>query len=807
MRLTHPRFHPVPFVLAIAMAFAAPGITLAQAASSGSKPVSLSIAAQPLGSALNELSAATGTPIGFSPALVEGRTARAVHGNLTVLQAVGQMLAGSGLVAVQEAGGIIIKAAGSTGGVTTLDTVTVVAQADRGNGLPEVYAGGQVARGGRLGMLGNKDVMDTPFNITNYTAQLIEDQQAETVLDVLRNEPSIRQTAPAGNPAEASFKIRGFSLTPGSVTFDGLHGMAPDTGNLSVEFAERVEVIKGPAALLYGMSPSGAVGGSVNLVPKRAGDVPLTRLTLGVEGKDLWRAQVDTGRRFGANNEWGLRFNGRYKDGDKYVDGARNGGNLGALALDYRGERLRLTLDAYRLEEKQRGGGTIAIYRFDGGLTSMPAPPDARTNMYPGSPESKETTEAVILGGEYDFNDHWTGFAKVGAQRSEFDGPINGWLTDIQANGDATVTTDQSASFAKTKSAETGLRGQFHTGPVSHFVALSASYLNRENGSALAFMPFDQPSNIYNPSRLVWPDAPGSPPKASESTLSGIALADTLGFMDDRVLLTLGIRRQNVKSRNFDDTTGAETSSYDASAWTPMAGMVVKPTEDLSLYANYIQGLSPGTTVGDTYQNAGEVFPPYKTDQVEVGAKLQTGSFTNTISLFQIAKPSTTADYSTTPLPTLRLDGEQRNRGVEWTIFGELTHGLRMLGGVTYLQSTLTQTQDGLQNGNRAAGSPPWAANLGLDWDVPGVPGLALNGRVIYTSSQYVNSDNTLKMPSWTRLDLGARYATRLGGQRVVFRAGVDNVFNRNYWESVWNDNAVNLGAPRTFRLSASIDF
>jgi len=808
MRSVHPRFRSLPLALAIALALAAPGAAQAQAAADGrSKPVTLSIAAQPLGSALNELSAATGTPIGFSPALVAGRMARAVKGDLTARQAVDQMLAGSGLVAVREAGGIVIKAAESAGDVATLDPVMVVAQVERSDGLPEAYAGGQVARGGRLGMLGNKDVMDTPFNITNYTSQLIEDQQAETVLDVLKNEPSIRQTAPAGNPAEASFKIRGFGLSPGSVTFDGLHGMAPDTGNLSIEFAERVEVLKGPSALLYGMSPSGAVGGSVNLVPKRAGDVPLTRLTLGVERDDLWKAQVDTGRRFGANNEWGLRFNGRYKDGDKFIDGARNGGDLGALALDYRGERLRLTLDAYRMQEKQRGGGTIAIFRLDSGLTSMPAPPDARTNMYPGSPESKETTEALILGGEYDFNDRWTGYAKLGVQRSEFEGPINGWLTNVQANGDATVTTDNGSSFARTKSAETGLRGRFQTGTVSHFLALSGSYLTRDNGSALAFASSSQPSNIYRPASLVWPVAPGDAPKTSETTLSGFALADTLGFMDDRVLLTLGMRRQNVKARNFDDTTGAETSSYDASAWTPMAGLVVKPTDDLSLYANYIQGLSQGTTVGNTYQNAGEVFPPYKTEQVELGAKLQTGSFTNTISLFQIAKPSTTADNSTTPLPTLRLDGEQRNRGIEWAIFGELTHGLRMLGGVTYMQSTLTSTQDGLQNGNRAAGSPPWTANLGLDWDVPGLPGLALNGRVIYTSAQYVNNDNSLKMPSWTRLDLGARYATKLGGRLVVFRASVDNVFDRNYWESVWNNNAVNLGAPRTFRLSASIDF
>ena len=61
-------------------------------------------------------------------------------------------------------------------------------------------------------------------------------------------------------------------------------------------------------------------------------------------------------------------------------------------------------------------------------------------------------------------------------------------------------------------------------------------------------------------------------------------------------------------------------------------------------------------------------------------------------------------------------------------------------------------------------------------------------------------------MPSWTRLDLGTRYATRLGGKTVVFRASVDNVFDRNYWQDVFYSGSVNLGAPRIFRLSASID-
>lgn len=283
-------------------------------------------------------------------------------------------------------------------------------------------------------------------------------------------------------------------------------------------------------------------------------------------------------------------------------------------------------------------------------------------------------------------------------------------------------------------------------------------------------------------------------------------MADTLGFIDDRVLLTLGVRRQHVKQDGYDD--GVVTSAYDMSVWSPMAGLVVKPTDDLSLYANYIEGLSAGTIVGTRFANANEIFPPYKTKQIEVGAKLQTGSFTNTISLFQITRPSVVADNSTTP-PIARLDGEQRSRGVEWTIFGELARGLNILGGVTYLQGEQTKSQGGLFDGNQVPGAPPWTAKLGVDWVVPGLPGLALNGRVVHNSAQYVDSANVVKIPSWTLVDVGARYATRLGGQDVVFRANVENLFDKNYWQGVGSGlgGSTILGAPRTFRLSATFDF
>ena len=102
---------------------------------------------------------------------------------------------------------------------------------------------------------------------------------------------------------------------------------------------------------------------------------------------------------------------------------------------------------------------------------------------------------------------------------------------------------------------------------------------------------------------------------------------------------------------------------------------------------------------------------------------------------------------------------------------------------------------------------PKWTANLGSEWDLPWVPGLTLSGRMVYTSSQYLDAANKLPIASWTRFDVGGRYATRIQGKNVVFRANVENLANRNYWAGYFNDGYATLGAPRTFKLSASVDF
>ena len=146
--------------------------------------------------------------------------------------------------------------------------------------LPPDFTGGMVARGARVGVLGNRDYMNTPFSINSYTEKTIEDQQAVTVGDVARNDASVRFVGQTGGILDAFF-IRGLPVgegNAGEIAFDGIYGVAPNY-RLFTDYIERVEVLKGPAAFLYGMSPASSIGGTVNVVPKRAGEVDITRFT------------------------------------------------------------------------------------------------------------------------------------------------------------------------------------------------------------------------------------------------------------------------------------------------------------------------------------------------------------------------------------------------------------------------------------------------------------------------------------------------------------------------------------------------
>ena len=236
-------------------------------------------------------------------------------------------------------------------------------------------------------------------------------------------------------------------------------------------------------------------------------------------------------------------------------------------------------------------------------------------------------------------------------------------------------------------------------------------------------------------------------------------------------------------------------------AFFPMFSLLVKPLDELSLYANYIQGLSQGDTPPSTAANAGQALAPYKAEQYEVGAKYELGSFTTTLALFEIKKPNAFLDADN----VFRADGEQRNRGIELSLFGELTDDLRVLAGATYIKAEQSKTANPASEGRDAPGVPRRQANLGLSWDTPFVQGLTLDGRWIYTGAAYLDTTNDLKVPHWNRVDVGASYAFQVAGKPLVARANLENLLAKDYWTA--SNGYMTVSSPRTLSLSLTADF
>ena len=666
---------------------------------------------------------------------------------------------------------------------------------------PPAYAGGQVSRGGRLGALGNRDMMDVPFQVTGYTEELIRNQQAETIADVLANDPTVRTTNTFGNFGE-QFVIRGFPVTGEDIAINGLYGIAPRQ-IIATEFYERVELLRGANAFLNGIAPSGGgIGGTINLVPKRAGDAPLTRFTGSWVQDSRFGAAADIGRRFGADNQFGVRLNAAYRDGETAIEDETKALTLLGLGLDWRGEDARVTLDVGYQRQRVDNGRPVVNLSGPG----VPDVPDADAGYAQDWSFSKMRDTFAQLSGEYDFAPNVTGHATFGIRDMREDGDYANPTVD--RNGDGTIGRLTVPREDLALSGQAGVRGEGVTGPVIHRFDAGVSALRTTNRNAFSFGS-SQAFDLDDPEKLPRPGTTFSGgdfhdlPKVSRVDLHSVYVSDTLGFLDDRVMLTLGLRQQWLEARNYDRDTRSKTETFDQQALSPVVGVVVKPTEDISLYANRIEGLTQGPTAPLTAINAGEMFDPYKSVQYEVGGKWDLGRFALSLALFQTKQPVGFTDPTTLEFD---VDGEQRHRGLEFTMFGEPIDGLRLLGGAVLTDAVLKKTAGGTNDGNDGVGVPESQLNVGADWDLPFLRDVAVSARVLHTGSQYADAANTQKIDNWTRLDIGARYTLQVDEHPVVIRANVLNVTNEAYWASAFN-GYLTQGAPLTAKLSVGVDF
>jgi iron complex outermembrane receptor protein len=701
-----------------------------------------------------------------------------------------------------------------------MSTVVVSASADASaQGLPSAYAGGQVARGGRIGLLGNQDIMDTPFNVTSYTQALIQDQQARSVGDVVLNDPSVRVARGFGNYQEL-YVIRGFAVNSDDMAYNGLYGLLPRQFVAS-ELLERVEVFRGANSFVNGAAPGGGgIGGMINLVPKRAPNAPLNRVTVGVESGGQGYAAFDVARRF-ADGRGGVRINAARRDGDTAVDRESRELNVFSVGLDYRGGNYRLSADVGFQEHRlDNARPSVTV----GAGLAIPRAPDAGSNYAQPWTHSNERDTFGTLRGEVDLAPDVTGWAAFGARNgSEFNALTT--TSTVDNVGGLNMSRFDNYRYDQVRTGEIGVRGSFRTGPVRHTVSASASALEMKSRNAYGLGDFaGWSTNLVRPVDVAAPSptfftggAMDAPLVTAKTILGSYAVADAMSFLDDRVLVTVGARHQRIKSFGYDYNSGLQTSGYDKSKVTPVAGIVYKPMKNVSLYANYIEALQQGPVaagpdVDPVQLSRNEVFDPYVSRQKEIGIKVDSGKLGMSAALFSTSQPLSGVQRAapTDRFGTFGIFGEQRNQGLELSVFGMPAKGLRVLGGLTLLDAEQRRTANGANQGKDAIGVPDTQLNLGGEWDLPQVAGLSLNARALYTAKQYADAANLQQLPSWTRLDLGASYLTRIGERDLTLRARVDNVTDRAYWASAGGypgSGYLVMGAPRTVSVSATVDF
>ena len=441
--------------------------------------------------------------------------------------------------------------------------------------------------------------------------------------------------------------------------------------------------------------------------------------------------------------------------------------------------------------------------------TAVPSAPDLENTRQQPWDRHKQKVTRGLLRAEYDLSQDWAAHAAYGAGGAE-EYRLRTLNRNLNADGDFNPLLSFSPFKQNSYAWNAGIRGRFETARVTHQVSIETMRTKEElrfsKNSRRASLNIR--SNLYKPvfvARPAFDDSIGAWGKFIETLDSSIALADTLGFLDERVLLTAGVRRQSIGFKFLNFRTGALRRQYDKSAITPAFGLLVKPWGFVSLYGNYIEALEQGPTAPRGTVNEGEIFPPSVTNQTELGVKFDLDGLGLTAGLFQIERPNGITDATTN---RFSADGQQRNRGLELNAFGELRPDLRLLGGFTYLDSKLTRTQGGRFDGKNTPGVPELTAVLNLEYDTPVLPGLTLTARAEHMGSQFIRADNSLKIPSYQLYGLGARYQRTMGDKAFTLRLNIDNLLDEDYWIApTGGDNELYPGAPRRINLSFSVDF
>lgn len=687
--------------------------------------------------------------------------------------------------------GIQAPAFAQTDDATAKKPVTAL----KGVDVSAVQAKGFAANRAEVGPYQGVDMLNVPATVNVVTRELIEAQGDNGLYDALRNVAGVSRQQLNGL-AYDNLSVRGIALD-NRVSFY-INGVLPFDNNIAIplEDKERVEVLKGAAALYYGFA---VPAGIVNMVTKRAGNVPVTRIGTSVDNNGSIKGTVDIGRRFGSHGQFGVRVNAASQHLRTPIERVNGYRRMGSVALDWQvSERIALKYDYEHIEQKLPEQAGITPLNPVNGHIALPRLPDYKQLLTGSTYPTKARADSHLLRADFSLSERWSGMLSIGQSTTRRDR----WAWIFRNYNLATglgqlQASKQDGQRYENTNARAEISGEFDTGPVSHDLTFGVSR-NRLYQPDFTTFYFVAPQNLYAPMPMTSLKPSGAPKIFYAQTIwdGGTYVYDRMD-LGPQWEATLGVRHSTYRS------TQAGTPNDYVEKNTPSASLVYKLDPATSLYASYIEGLESAGNAPDTALNAGQALPAALSRQSEFGLRRRFASDAlMSVAYFDIRQPSANLDDDN----VYRLDGRSRYRGMEFSVQGHVLPALSVAASAMWLHARQVESIDPTLVGKAPENTPGATASLFAEYALTGIPGLSLNAGAFYTARRAVNNADQAWIGGYTLFTAGWRYRTQIDGRPVSLQLNIENLGDKHYWSAA-GSNQLAVGLGRTAMLSTVVDF
>ena len=756
---------PTPIALALALLLATPVPAFAQADAPVAQQAverEYDLPAAPLATTLNRIGRDAALTLTMDAQVVAGLSAPAIRGRMSPHRALERALAGSGLELVRTGEG---SYAVRPRDATALPAVTVQDTAERGSGPVDGY----IARRSITATKADIPLIETAQSVNVVTADQMEIQNAESLHQALKYTPGVNPMG-ADNTTSDGMVIRGFNVTGSAPMYLNGSKLSRNTfSGVSEPYAmERVELLKGPASVLYG---NAAPGGIINMVTKQPQAETLRELKLQLGSFNRKQIAGDFAGKLNEDGTLTYRLTGLVRRSDTMTDHIPDDRNFGAASIRWAPTTdTSLTLFA----NLQRNDT-----RFNYGLPpagTVDSNPNGRIDRdrYVGEPgftkfDISNHTVGYML--DHRFNDTLTFRQNLLHFRSNSDyaDVWTGALDPSQRTISRSALTRDDED--RTWSIDNQLEAKWNSGNIEHTTLFGVDYSEHrfervQHRGTVA--PLDLYDPVYGSPVTLSPDPVLD--TRQESRQLGLYAQEHMKI-DQRWVVTLSGRYDKIKRETDNRLTGASTTDFDEDAFTGRIGVVRLFDNGWAPYVSYAESFEPAS--GQSFD--GSAFKPTEGEQIEVGVRYQPPGTAHSItaSVYRLEQQNVSTTDLNNPGFSVQ-EGEVVSKGFELEARAHLDSGLNLIASYGYIDNAVTKSNTGTE-GNRFGGVPRHMAGLWADYAVNDALGVGAGVRY-YGSSK--NLANTVDVSGHTVVDAVINY--RFAPQWLA-SLNLNNVFDERY--------------------------